>query len=178
MSKEETTSQPSTEKPKEQTAAASRLPVMNNRHLGVAAVAVVSLVILSGVGVSAYHLGQHGEPHTPGSMDARMHERGENRGDMHSEGGKRGHMRGGMVGTVTTIDATNLTIENSDRNTTRTYTITSDTAVTKDGTKVAIGDVKKGATIAVRSSRDAPTTATAIIIDPTMPPHMVEAQAQ
>lgn len=178
MSKEETTPQPSTEKPKEQQAAAPQLPVMNSRHLSIVAVAALSLVVLSGVGVSAYHLGQHSEPHAPDHMGARMHEMSEDRGDMRGEGSKRGHMRGGMIGTVTAIDATSLTIENSHKNTTRTYTITNDTTVTKDDTKMAIGDVKKGATIAVRSSRDTPTTATTIIIDPAIPPHMVEAQAQ
>lgn len=178
MSREETTPQPSTEKPKEQTTAASRLPVMSSRHLSIVAIAAISLVVLGGVGVSAYHLGRHDEPRTPGHMGVGMHEMGEPRGGMRSEAGKRGHMHGGMVGTVTATSATSLTIEDSRTNTTRVYTVTNDTTVTKDGAKMAIGDVKKGATIAVHSSRDTPTNAAAIIIDPAMPPHMTNTQAQ
>lgn len=97
-------------------------------------------------------------------------------------GGAPGSRRGmGGFGTVTAITDTSITISvqqfagpgsssSSDSTASKTYTITSSTTITDDGSDVTASDISVGDTVIVHTSSSSSTTATTIMVNPSMGP--------
>jgi len=90
-------------------------------------------------------------------------------------GGMR--QRNGGFGTVTAVSSDSITISeqsmpgassSTSSATTKTYSITSSTAITDNGSTVTTSDIAVGDSVMVQTSSSTSTTATQIIVNPTM----------
>ena len=97
-----------------------------------------------------------------------------NSGGMNSQAGPStrafgGFSRRGAFGTVASVSATSISINDARAGTTNAYTITSATTVTNNGAAAKVADVKVGDTVLVRPSTTNTTEAMQISVNPTMP---------
>ena len=83
-------------------------------------------------------------------------------------GGPRGGQMGGF-GTVASISASSISVKNSQSGSTTTYTITSSTTITNNGSAATTSDIQTGDTVIVQPIGSGSTTASQIIVNPSMP---------
>lgn len=73
-------------------------------------------------------------------------------------------MMNGAVGTVSAVSSSSITIKDTTRGGTVTYTIDGNTKVTEDGTTKAVSDIQTGNTVRVYATGSDTTVATQIVI--------------
>jgi len=89
-------------------------------------------------------------------------------GMMNGRMGGRG-MGMGMMGTVSQVTDDSIVVQNDRTGASTTYTITEDTTITKSGATIDISDIKSGNNVMIQTSNaEDSTTATSIVINPTM----------
>lgn len=81
-------------------------------------------------------------------------------------GGFGGRRLNSAIGSVTAISTTSISVNDQRSGTTKTYSITSSTTITKAGAAATTADIAVGDTVMVRASSSTSTTATTIIVDP------------
>jgi hypothetical protein len=128
-------------------------------------------VLLVGIG-SGFFMGlQFGKIQanaTPSSVSARSNGFS---GTGNSSGGSSGAIRrGGVVGAVTAVSDTSITINamsfgRQAATTSKTYAITSSTTITENGASVAATTIQNGDRVMIRTSTSDATTATSIVDD-------------
>jgi hypothetical protein len=82
-------------------------------------------------------------------------------------GGRDGQMNGSF-GSVTEISASSITVKDQRANATKTYAITSSTAITDNGNTVAYDDISVGDNVMVTTASSSSTDATQITVNPSM----------
>jgi hypothetical protein len=75
----------------------------------------------------------------------------------------------GEFGDVTAVSSTSITINDTRSGAAKTLSISSDTAVTKDGNTASVSDIAAGDRVIVQTDTTDTTKATRITINPTMP---------
>jgi len=134
-----------------------------NNNIVIAASVVGALLVGSAGGFFAgYQIGSNNDNVNRNSSQADMND---------FPGGMMGGGQFGMggFGTVTAVSGDSITVKDQRQDEETTYTITSNTEVTDGGDKAAIGDIKVGDTVMVRtddSSDSTNKTATSIQLNP------------
>jgi hypothetical protein len=118
-------------------------------------VAVIILCALSFAGGRQYQK-HHGGTTTAAGATGRGFASG-------SFGGAR---RSGGIGSVTAITSTSLTVNDQRSGTAKTYSISSSTQITDNGSTVDYTDIKTGDTVLVTTSSSTSTAATRILVNP------------
>jgi hypothetical protein len=77
-------------------------------------------------------------------------------------------MRSGSIGTVTAVSASSITLSDERTDTTKTYSITNSTKITKDGSMVVYSSISVGTRVLVTVSSATSTVATQILVNPIM----------
>lgn len=145
-------------------------------------IAVLVLVVGTGGGfVTGFQLGKTNGTGTTLSQNGFGGQSSDGTGQMGGPGGAGGlsGRRAGVIGTVTAVSSTSVTVKDQMQSTSSTYTITDTTTVTDNGATASVGDIAVGDTVLIRtsssssdsnssSSDDTSKTATAIELNPTM----------
>jgi hypothetical protein len=124
-------------------------------------VVVIALIVASFVGGMAY-LKKNQTTANTGSKNGFSGFGGQS-----GQGRPNGGQMGGF-GTVAAISSTSITVQNPRSGTSKTFTITSSTTVTNNGSTASISDIKTGDMVIVRPASSGSTTASQIIVNPTM----------
>lgn len=82
--------------------------------------------------------------------------------------GRYNMRRSGALGTVIAVSDSSITIQNQRTGSDQTFTITSTTTITQNSSSASIGDVKAGDTVLIRTNSTDGSTATSIIINPSL----------
>ena len=82
-----------------------------------------------------------------------------------SFGGRGGQQMGGF-GTVAAISESSISVKNSRSGSTTTYSITSSTTISNNGSAASVSEIKTGDTVMVRTSGSDLTAATQIMVNP------------
>ncbi|HVV26021.1 MAG TPA: hypothetical protein VHC21_03240 [Candidatus Saccharimonadales bacterium] len=77
-----------------------------------------------------------------------------------------GVRREGGIGSVTAISSSSITVSDQRSGTSKTYSITSSTQITDNGSTVDYTDIKTGDTVLVTASSSSSTTAARILVNP------------
>ncbi len=132
---------------------------------------VVGLVVIAALGIG-FAAGQHFDNNRrllpAANRMAIGGDQSSGTGGRGGFGGRNGAMRGGVIGQVTAISATSITVQNTRTSTDSTLTISSSTTVTNNGQTAAISDIKTGDTVLVRTSGTDSKQATQIALNPPM----------
>ena len=135
---------------------APRRVTFSLRTAGLIAV-VVFLCVLSFFGGRQY------QKHHGGSSNAAA---SSGRGNFPGGGGFGGARRSGGIGSVTAISSSSITVNDQRSGSSKTYSITSSTQITDNGSTVDYTDIKTGDTVLVSADSSTSTTATRILVNP------------
>jgi hypothetical protein len=132
-------------------------PAANNKTIVVIALVIIALA--GGfVGGMQYQKGKGGTAalaatSQPGAM-----------GQM----GQGGFSRGGTLGAVTAVSSSSISVKSERTSETKTYSITSSTVISDNGSATTYNDIAVGDTVLVMAGSSTSTTATTIRINPAM----------
>ncbi len=118
--------------------------------------AVVLVIVLCGLSFAGGMAYQKG--HTKSTAD-------QPAGGFAAGGAGRARRSGG-AGQVTAVSASSITVDDQRSGTSKTYAITSSTAITDNGQTVAASDIKTGDTVLVTTDSSTSQTATRILVNP------------
>jgi hypothetical protein len=133
-------------------------------------VLVFALVLVAGI---AFFGGmQYQKSHGTSSLSANatggFGGQGSTTGASGSFGGPGGNAQMGSFGTVTAISSDSISVKDQRTSSVKTYSITSATTVTDDGSTSTVSAIAVGDSIMVQSSSSSSTTASTINLNPTM----------
>lgn len=77
-------------------------------------------------------------------------------------------MRSGAVGTVSAVSSSSVTVNDQRTNSTKSFTISSSTVISDNGSTVTTSDIQVGDTVFVSTSSATSTDATRILVNPSM----------
>jgi hypothetical protein len=80
--------------------------------------------------------------------------------------GRRGGQRNGVIGTVSAVSATSITVQDTRTQTAKTLSVDSTTTITNNGTTAAITDIKVGDTVIVTADTTDATKAARVVLNP------------
>lgn len=133
-----------------------------NKLIGLAAL-VIAVGLASFFGGIQYQKGQQKTASTNNSFTS-------NNGQFPSSGGFNGGGPGGRqmggFGTVTAVNDSSISVQNSRSGSITTYSITSSTTVSDNGSTASVSNIQTGDTVIVQTSSSSSTTATQIIVNP------------
>jgi hypothetical protein len=132
----------------------------NNSNLVIKFVAVVVIVGLSFFVGTRY---EKAHIKTPSTINASTRFGGRTGGFGGGFGGQRGDA---VIGSVTAISASSITIDQTRTNTSTTLSISSSTTVTEDGQSSSVSDIQTGDTVIALKSSSSSTTASRIMLNP------------
>ncbi|HVV67207.1 MAG TPA: hypothetical protein VHB72_04030 [Candidatus Saccharimonadales bacterium] len=81
-------------------------------------------------------------------------------------GGFGGRRMNGSIGSVTTVSSSSITVNDQRSGSTKTYSITSSTQITDNGSAVPYSDIQTGDTVLVTAGSSSSTTAERILVNP------------
>ena len=146
--------------PRKHTAAKSKMKVAKPL------IALAVVVAVAGMGFFGGVQYQKGRKNTATS-NGQFQSFGDGSGNFGGQGGMRGGQMG-EFGSVTAVSSTSISVKINRSGETKTYTINSSTTITKDSATASASDIAVGDTVIVQASDSDSTTATRIVINPSM----------
>jgi hypothetical protein len=126
---------------------------------------VIGFVVIGALGFGSGILYQKGQATAP--QDGLSQQGGTMMGP--GEAGSGGRMRmNGMLGSVTAVGDTSITVQDTQTNSEVTYTVDSSTKIMSNGATAALTDIKVGDTVGIQAESAGSKKATGIVINPTM----------
>jgi len=124
--------------------------------------AIIVAIFVVAVGISFY-AGVSYQKHQTKTVVANAGANGFGPGQGSFRGGRAGNR---VVGAVTAVSATSISVQNPRTGTTTTLAITSATTITNNGASAAASDIQVGSTVFVTKSSSDATQAATIAINP------------